>query len=142
MRYRTTTRALRLLAACAVAGAAMAGAPPPAGGNIWRCGNSYSGTTTITGGWLEVGDARSEDQRRDALRGAQDNAVAAQQRERQRRRAEAAQPAAVLIGLPAAKPPAKAATKPKKSKRAEPERFIATDPASVAKRSSKASKKK
>jgi len=111
---------------------------PPAQSEIWRCGNSYSDRPCGGGRAVEASDARSPDQQRDARRGAQDNAVAAKELERQRLRALAAQPAAVLIGAPSVSPakPARTDQKAKKAKREESERFVARDPLATPKKKS------
>lgn len=99
-----TTKAWRLLTASAVASAAIAGAMPVSGAEVWRCGSSYSDRPCEHGQAVDIEDARSEDQRRDALQGTKANAATASDLERQRHRAQARQPAAVLIGAPPSTP--------------------------------------
>jgi len=105
-----TTRAWRLLTASAVTSAAIAGAMSASGAEVWRCGSSYSDRPCEHGQAVDIEDARSDDQRRDALQGTKANAATASDLERQRHRAHARQPGPVLIGAPPSTP---ASVKPK-----------------------------
>ena len=86
--------------AIAIVMAAIAGTSVSAA-EVWRCGNSYSDRPCGDGQAMDVEDARSSDQQRDAVQGVKANSAAASDLERQRHSARARQPSAVLIDAPA-----------------------------------------
>ena len=125
-----------LIALCVAAGIATFSAPALRA-EVWRCGNSYSEQPCRDGRKVDARDGRSKAQQRDALRGAQSNAAVAAELAQRRRRAQAAQPAPILIGAPVAGPSAKPRIKSEKARRAKTERFVARDPRAVRKNENK-----
>ena len=126
-----------LLLVVLVLGAPSRVAAQAAGDAVYRCGNSYSSKPCPGGAAVDATDTRSPAQQREASAAAQRDAALARQMQADRLATERAAPkgGAANVGPAAAKPPAKAASKPHKSgkvkKRAVPP-AAASKPASSA----------